>query len=62
MNFNRMTIINGSVFKVKAHWSDSNLGGGNKLSFFVPHYAKPLFSGTPSECEQFISQCCAEYV
>lgn len=56
MNFNRMIIKNGQVYRLQPSWNGRNLGGGNKVSFNVPYYAKPLFSGSEMECVQFIAQ------
>lgn len=61
MNFNKLTIKENKVYRLKSLWSDSNLGGGNKLSYFLPAYATPQFSGNHKECLEFIMQSGGEY-
>lgn len=63
MNFLKMTIINNQVFKMKANWENYGLSHArNNVSFFVPSYAKPLFSGSEADCFSFIKQSGADLV
>ena len=63
LNFNRMTIRDGQVFKVKrvqigGYATDM---GAKKFAWIVSGAAKPLFAGTQDECLAYIANQGAEY-
>lgn len=63
MNYNRMTIRDGKVFKMKRH----QIGGyatdmaAKKFEWFVSGAATPLFAGSQDECLAYIVSQGAEY-
>lgn len=63
MNFNRMTIRDGQVFKVKR----VHIGGyatdmaAKKFEWVISGAAKPLFTGSQDECLAYIASQGAEY-
>lgn len=63
LNFNRMTIRNGQVYKVKP----VQIGGyatdmaAKKTAWVVSGAAKPLFTGSQDECLAYIAAQGAEY-
>lgn len=62
MNYNRMTIRNGQVFKVKPQWTGYATDmGAKRLSWIISRIARPLFTGTDSECRAFIKSAGAEF-
>lgn len=62
MNFNRMTVINGQVFKLKPSWSGCWTDmAGRSLQWVVSKAAQPRFSGTTSQCLEFIERAGAVY-
>ena len=64
MNYNRMTIRDGKVFKMKRH----QIGGyatdmaAKKFEWIVSGAATPLFSGSQDECLAYIASQGAEYL
>lgn len=61
MNFLRMTIKNGNVYKLKSHFSDDAIAAFKKVTFYLPSYAKPIFSGSYEDCFNFIEKSGAVY-
>jgi len=63
LNFNRMTIIGGRVYKLKR----VQRGGyatdmaAKKFEWIVSSAAKPLFTGSQDECLSYIASQGAEY-
>ena len=63
LNFNRMTIRDGQVYKVKR----AQIGGyatdmaAKKIAWIVSGAAKPLFTGSQDECLAYIAAQGAEY-
>lgn len=63
LNFNRMTIRDGQVYKVKP----VQTGGyatdmaSKKIAWIVSGAAKPLFTGSQDECLAYIAAQGAEY-
>ena len=63
LNFNRMTIRDGQVYKVKR----VQIGGyatdmaAKKFRWIVSAVAKPLFTGTQDECMAYIAAKGAKY-
>ena len=63
LNFNRMTIRDGQVYKVKP----VQIGGyatdmaAKKIAWVVSGAAKPLFTGSHDECLVYIAAQGAEY-
>lgn len=63
LNFKRMTIRDGKVYKVKR----AQIGGyatdmaARKFEWIISGAAKPLFTGTQDECLAYIAAQGAEY-
>lgn len=63
LNFNRMTIRNGKVYKMKRQ----QIGGyatdmaAKKFEWIVSGVAKPRFTGSQDECLAYIAAQGAEY-
>lgn len=63
VNFNRMTVLDGRVYKVKR----VQIGGyatdmaAKKIAWIVSGAAKPLFTGSQDECLAYIAAQGAEY-
>lgn len=65
MNYNRMTIKDGQVYKLKPQYryaSGSPTGGGAATVTWHVGSAAPRFSGCQDECIAFIAQAGAEFV
>lgn len=63
MNYNRMTVKNGSVYQVKANHSGTPTDmAANTVVWFLPSYASPKFSGSFEQCLEFIAKSGAQYV
>lgn len=62
-SYNKMIIKDGGVYKLKQGQTGTPTDmAGNKRYWFLPVYAKPLFTGTQKEAEEYIQKQGAEYV
>lgn len=63
MNYNRMTIRDGKVFKMKRHQSGGYATdmAAKKFEWIVSCAATPLFAGSQDECLAYIASQGAEY-
>ena len=63
MNYNRMTIRDGKVFKMKRQQIDGYATdmAAKKFEWIVSAVATPLFAGSQDECLAYIASQGAEY-
>ncbi|MBE0436591.1 MAG: hypothetical protein IBX56_12390 [Methylomicrobium sp.] len=63
MSYNKMTIKDGAVYRLKAGQTGAATDMGScKRYWFLPYYATKRFKGSINDCLRFISANGGEYV